>query len=1072
MGFEVGQRLHIPGKHLPDWVTVDFVQAVATGWKLYVKDDDGAFHPVDLTEAEAERVIVVSEDGGADSARVLAGIWTQWMRAAGVNADATVLASSPLRPYAHQSNAVYGAMLPQPRLRFLLADEPGTGKTIMAGLYLREMQKLGFVRRALVVAPAGLVTKWQADFARFFGGELRRITNETIQQHGLAAPHDMWVVSLELAAVNPAVQEAIRPDRAGWDIVVFDEAHRLTPTAETFHQAGRLLASNTPRALLMTATPHRGSEWLFRHLLHLVDPEVYPHPGDDPKADLRPVKPGPVHFLRRMKEDLVDYDGRTPLFRGRRAHNQNVPLNSVEQPYYDEALALVDTYFLPAAAPLARMVYGKRAASSLYALAETLKRRRDYMGAESPVEAAHRADPYDEDPAAQDEAKVIAEGSKSARAEKKAITDLLNRLEPLLAARTLPVSKWAPLLDDCFATNSIKPGNAEQAVIFTEYTDTADWIVSRLESDGFTARRYSGQDSPLIRDQIRAEFMARKFQIIVSTDAGNEGIDLQSAHVLVNYDIPWSLVRLEQRMGRIHRVGQTRDVELYNLIAQGTREGDVLRVLLGNFVHAANQMSGQMFDSLALVAELAGLKEDRLAGLLSDTYAGDETKRTSALTAVNMISAARLRATAEQTRRNEAALASAVDIAAAIHRLNADTLERINPAIVEAYLTRLAVADVLDVTRTAAGEGILQLTALGEVLPPELGGRETALIATSGTAITEAQASGAALTNVVPIGPGEPAFTELVTFAQRSLAQDTFRGGVAADPTAIADYDLFAFEGMLVEADGQRTTPWGVLIRVDDTGARNVAWETLANLVPEPGAAGPAHPGRAMDAQARAEFLAAEEQRRRGDALHAWLTRAERDLRDLPSKISRDIQDRGERTTVRAGLQRTARQRLDELRRMAEVTIMGIHPTVHLKIKAAGIPPDPTEKDSEAIAMGRARDLLSADGWAVGDVHAEGRGYDLYATRGQAQRCVEVKGVWASASASGVRLTGNEILTATQQRADYWLYVIDQCSNKVGEVFGIYRDPIAAFGGLIKQEAIFKLPGSALKAARERAVTA
>jgi hypothetical protein len=113
--------------------------------------------------------------------------------------------------------------------------------------------------------------------------------------------------------------------------------------------------------------------------------------------------------------------------------------------------------------------------------------------------------------------------------------------------------------------------------------------------------------------------------------------------------------------------------------------------------------------------------------------------------------------------------------------------------------------------------------------------------------------------------------------------------------------------------------------------------------------------------------------------------------------------------------------------------------------------------------------MLSADGWAVGDVHAEGRGYDLYATRGRAQQCVEVKGVWMSASASGVRLTGNEILTATQQRTDYWLYVIDQCSDGVGKVFGIYRDPIAAFGGLIKQEAIFKLPGAALMTAREKA---
>jgi superfamily II DNA or RNA helicase len=1070
MGFEVGQRLHIPDKGLPEWVTVDFAQAVGTGWRLYVKDADGAFHPVDLTEAEARVITVVSDDGGADSARALAGIWTQWMRAASASADATVLASTPLRPYAHQSNAVYGAMLPQPRLRFLLADEPGTGKTIMAGLYLREMQKLGFVRRALVVAPAGLVTKWQADFARFFGGELRRITNETIQQHGLSAPHDMWVVSLELAAVNPAVQEAIRPDRAGWDIVVFDEAHRLTPTAETFHQAGRLLAGNTPRALLMTATPHRGSEWLFRHLMHLVDPEVYPDPGEDPKTELRPVKPGPVHFLRRMKEDLVDYDGRTPLFRSRRAYNMVVPLNSVEQPFYDEALALVDSYFLQAAVPLARMVYGKRAASSLYALAETLRRRRDHMGTESPVEAAHREDPYDEDTAAQDEAKVVAEGSRSARAEKKAIDELLSRLEPLLAGRALPVSKWAPLIDACFAANGIKPGNGEQAVVFTEYADTADWIVGRLDADGFTARRYSGRDTSQTRDQVRAEFMARKFQIIVSTDAGNEGIDLQSAHVLVNYDIPWSLVRLEQRMGRIHRVGQARDVELYNLIAQGTREGDVLQVLLENFVNAANQMSGQMFDSLALVAELAGLKEDRLSRLLADTYAGDEARRAAALAAVRAVSAARLRAMAEQTRRNEAALASTVDIAAAIQRLNADTLERVNPAIVEAYLTRLASAHVLDLAKTAAGEGILRLTASSGVLPAGFGGGEAALVATSGTAITDAQVSGAALTSVIALGPGEPAFADLVTYAQRILAQDMFRGGVAADPTAIADYDLFAFEGTLVEADGQRTTPWAALIRVDDTGARPVAWEMLANLVPGAGVAGPAHPGRAMDAQARAELLATEEQGERREALHAWLTRAERDIRDLPSKISRDIQDRSERTKVRGSLQQTVRHRLEQLRRMAEVTISGIQPTIRLKVSATGVPPDPTEKDSEAIAMRRTRDLLSADGWAVGDVHAEGRGYDLYATRGRAQRCVEVKGVWASASSSGVKLTGNEILTATQQRTDYWLYVIDQCCSGVGQVFGTYRDPVTVFGGLIKQEAIFKLSGSVLKAAREKTV--
>lgn len=1072
MSFEQGQRLHVPGRDLPHWVTVDFAAEQPDGWRLYVKGDDNTIYPVDLTLADADRVVRLVNDGAADSEKVLAGLWTNWMAAAGGNAAATVLASTPLRPYAHQSNAVYGAMLTQPRLRFLLADEPGTGKTIMAGLYLREMQKLGFVNRALVVCPAGLVTKWQADFERFFGGELRRITNDTIQQHGLATSHDMWVVSLELAGINPAVQEAIRPDRAGWDVVVFDEAHRLTPTAETFHQVGRLLAKNAPRALLMTATPHRGSEWLFRHLMHLVDPEVYPDPGSDPKAELRPIKPGPVHFLRRMKEDLVDYDGKTRLFRGRTAHNEIVPLNPVEYSYYTEALALVDAYFPSTAVPLARMVYGKRAASSLHALAETLRRRKNLMGTSSPTEAAQQSDPYDEDPTAQDEAKVIAEGSKSARAEKKALGEVLERLDALLASPELTVSKWKPLIQDCFAANGIKPGNGEQAVIFTEYADSADWIVARLESEGFSAKRYSGRDNSLVRDQVRADFMARKFQVIVSTDAGNEGIDLQSAHVLVNYDIPWSLVRLEQRMGRIHRVGQTRDVELFNLVAHGTREGDVLQVLLENFVNAANQLSGQMFDSLSLVAELAGMKDDRLSGLLADTYGDDEDKRTAALAAVKAITTAQLRAAAELSRRTEAALASTVDVAAAMQRLNADTLERINPAIVEAYLNRLEHASLLTVAKTAAGEGILRLTSTNGALPPALGGASSATVASSGKALTDAHTTGAALNNVVSLGPGEPAFHELVRYAEGVLAPEVFRGGMVTDPTTITDYDLFTFEGNLVEADGQRSTRWAALIRVDDTGARPVSWESLANLVPGRGAAGPTHPARALDARGRADLLASEEQAQRREAMRAWLTRAERELRDLPSKISRDIPDRDERTRARADLQRTVTKRLDDLRRLAEVSIDDLRQTAHVKVKAAGIPPEPTEKDSEAISMKRVHDHLVTNGWSVADVHLERRGYDLYATRGQAQQCVEVKGVWNSAASQGIRLTGGEILIATQQRADYWLYVIDQCSTGEGNVFGIYRDPIATFHGLIKQEAVFQVPGSALKAARDEAVSA
>ncbi len=377
--FEQGQRVRVRAMGLPDFARVRLAMPGPNegDWTLFLVDDEGGMHEIAVSAANQSAVRPIISDGGADSARVLAGMWTRWMAAAATNAESSAIASTQLRPYAHQTTAVYGAMLPQPLLRFLLADEPGTGKTIMAGLYLREMQRLGLVRRAIVVCPANLATKWVADFRRFFGGGLRHLKASTVHEDALGG-HDLWVVSLELAAVNRNVQEAIRPDKAGWDLVVFDEAHRLTPTATTFHQVGRLLAKNTPHALLMTATPHRGKEWLFRHLLHLVDPVIYPDPGSDPNVALPPLRPGPIHFLRRMKEDLVDYDGKTSLFKGRAATNHRVPLSTLEFGYYQAALDMVDQYFPTVAQPLARMVYGKRAASSLWALAETLRRRHDH----------------------------------------------------------------------------------------------------------------------------------------------------------------------------------------------------------------------------------------------------------------------------------------------------------------------------------------------------------------------------------------------------------------------------------------------------------------------------------------------------------------------------------------------------------------------------------------------------------------------------------------------------------------------------------------------------------------------
>ena len=236
---------------------------------------------------------------------------------------------------------------------------------------------------------------------------------------------------------------------------------------------------------------------------------------------------------------------------------------------------MVDQFFPPVAQPLARMVYGKRAASTLYALAETLQRR--------PTTWARRARPrrsMDADRDSDgDEAEADEAGWSTRARRRRAPSARRSRTSSARSDELSPdwrPSKWKRLIEDCLAANGIVPGNTEQAVIFTEYADSAEWIADRLKSEGFTARVYSGRQTHRERDEIRLAFMRGEFQIIVTTDAGNEGIDLQAAHVLVNYDIPWSLVRLEQRMGRIHRVGQTRDVFLYNLVASDTREGETL----------------------------------------------------------------------------------------------------------------------------------------------------------------------------------------------------------------------------------------------------------------------------------------------------------------------------------------------------------------------------------------------------------------------------------------------------------------------------------------------------------------
>jgi hypothetical protein len=268
----------------------------------------------------------------------------------------------------------------------------------------------------------------------------------------------------------------------------------------------------------------------------------------------------------------------------------------------------------------------------------------------------------------------------------------------------------------------------------------------------------------------------------------------------------------------------------------------------------------------------------------------------------------------------------------------------------------------------------------------------------------------------------------------------------------------------MTESSGKRSSVWATLVKVDDGGnARAVRWETLANLVPSKAKGTQAHPARLQAAESASAQVAqstlAEHRKIRGD----WFAQARKDLNNLPLEIADSIEDREERIELRQQLQQQTAHRLEQLQQLAQVELTPPRLVGRLRVLPAATPELAEAAKSEWIAMKYVQQFLEADGWHVEDVHTEGRGYDLEARRHSQVRQVEVKGVAGDASSVGIRMTGNEVLIATQHRTSYWLYVVDQCADGAGRLFGAYEDPATLFSSDMVGDAIFRVPGSSLK---------
>lgn len=1037
---EPGTQVAVDGQ----LVTVVAVTPNLSGADLVYRCGDGSLGEASLDAADLVRAHVPVNDAGGHPQRALTGLWGRWMQYAVPRIRSAVLATRPLRPYAHQDEAVFTHMLAQPRLRFLLADEPGTGKTIMTGMYVAEGTRRGLIPgRTAIVVPAHLVEKWRRDLRRYFAVDADRLTPELARDPKELDPRvSVWIVSVDLFTYNPDVRRKVAGARASWSLAVFDEAHRLTPTSQ-YLTAARELSVRTHHLLLLTATPHRGKEHFFRGLLNLLDPTLYPWDPRQTGYDTA-LRPSTLSFLRRMKEELKDLTGHA-LFPPRYAETIQVDLTGPEENAYTAVMDYVDAFY-GENATLARSIYGKRAASSVVAAASTIRRREGVLrgpasgrtDAPIPEEfVGSGVDPQfevaDEDAWQRAEDTVVTARSKGKSDELKRIAAVLGTLEQALAS---PPTKWLRA-QELVERHGIRPGEG-QLLVFTEFADTARWLVGMFTEVGFTVEILEGAVGHRERDHIQQRFLDRQFQVLVSTDAGGEGIDLQSAHVMLDWDIPWSLVRLEQRMGRLHRIGQRKPVHIYHLVAPATREGRVQEVMLQNLETAGQSLNGRIFDLLDAAAARAGFDYGR---------ALVEAQRGSAAVHVPVPGAQELLDAARELVADEDRLHTPANTAAAMARFRADRLEAINPVIVDAFVDQLAWARDWTL-RPGPAKGIREVTSTRS-LPPALGGGLERLVAADGASVRQAINDGAeGLEDVVVLGPTEEPFAELVDLALHEGETELVRGTHLVDTSALTGYTLLIYDAEVEAHDGirrhRRKAP--LLIRFSGAGAFEIAWESLMTLRPNTtGSVADAGlpPAVRTEGMAQAQVALLREVDRVRTERVAWVVKAREQLDQVEYRYLDELDElpaqvRRERRDAFAAL------KTDRLRQLEDIgKVTGAVPRlvgwvqVAAGSRSAELGYDP---DSETVAVATVLEELERLGYIVDDRQTAGVGYDLFARHpltGE-QQLIEVKGFQTGLAA--VWLEQHEWAQAQQRGEDYWLYVVTDCATAPTVVLRA-RDP-------------------------------
>ena len=588
--------------------------------------------------------------------------------------------ASDVEPLPHQITAVYDSMLPRQPLRFVLADDPGAGKTVMAGLLIRELNMRADAQRILIVAPGSLVEQWNDELFEKFGMSFTIFSREHIELAHSGNPfdeHDFLIARLDQLSRNDDLLEKLMASH--WDLIVVDEAHKLSASysgndikrTKRF-QLGEKLRTITRHFLLMTATPHNGKEEEFQLFMSLLDPDRF---GGKHRGNGKAERVDVADLMRRVvKEDLRRFDG-SRLFPERRAYTVPYPLSDKEQQLYEDVTDYVRNEMNKAerladgsrrgSIGFALTSLQRRLASSPEAIYQSLSRRHKKL--QDKLERLESGIQDPEQPFALPDTLLKALPEDMWEADESLDSEEYERVEEQLSDEASTAQNRQELLAEITLLNGLKEqayqivtsmqdkkwdelsallqdtpemldseGRLRKLIIFTEYRDTLNYLQTRIQNllgnpDAVLAIHggVKRQDRRDIQERFRT---SKEVQVLVATDAAGEGVNLQNANLMINYDLPWNPNRLEQRFGRIHRIGQVEICHLWNLIAAGTREGEVFTLLLHKLENERQALGGRVFDILGEVFEGKSLKDLLIEAI---RYGDDPARKAQVFEAVD-----------------------------------------------------------------------------------------------------------------------------------------------------------------------------------------------------------------------------------------------------------------------------------------------------------------------------------------------------------------------------------------------------------------------------------------------------